>query len=205
MLRQAYAHLNLTRNPFGELDGDERASLVVADVRDLAIDVGRPGFALQVIGESGRGKTSHLLAIAESVPCACYVRVPVGGRTRIPRGPLIVVDELQELTRAKRRRLFGRPGLSLVIGTHVDVSRELLEVGFEVRTHRPACDISPGRLEEIFRRRVEWARRAPGPVPVVPRHTVERLMSIAGDDIRAMEGILYDALQRAQEVGHVEV
>lgn len=205
MPRHAYAHLNLMCNPFGEIPAEERPPLVVAELDELVRDVGRPGFALQVIGESGRGKTSELLAVAARFPEARYVRVELDVRIRIPEAPLLIVDELQHLSRFKRRRLFARRALSLVVGTHEDVTEELREAGFDVRTHRPACELTVERIEEIFRRRIEWARRAPGPVPMVPRHTVERLMGIAGDDIRAMEGMLYDAVQRAEEVGYVEV
>lgn len=203
--QRAYARLNLMCNPFGEVPTGERAALVVADLDELTRHVGRTGFALQVIGDSGRGKTSCLLAVAAQFPQARYVRVDLDNRVRIPRAPLIIVDELQHLAGVKRRRLFANRAQSLVIGTHDDFSGQLRAAGFEVRTHRPARELAAERLEEIFRRRIEWARRGPGPVPVVLRDTVERLICVAGDNIRAMEGMLYDAIQCAREAGYVEL
>jgi hypothetical protein len=60
-------------------------------------------------------------------------------------------------------------------------------------------------LEQVFRRRVEAARRAPGPLPCVPREVVERLVRRHGEDVRAMELALYEGVQRLMEVGNVEV
>ncbi len=204
-LLPAYGHLNLVCNPFGEIPTDERAALVVADLDRLACAVAQPGFALQVLGDSGRGKTSFLLALAARFPHTPYVRVDPGGRANLPRTKLLFVDEVQALPRRRRRRLFARRQRSLVLGSHDDFSGELRAAGFEVRTHRPAEGRTVEQLEEIFRRRIERARRGPGPVPTVPRRTVEHLMQIAGDNIRAMEGMLYDAVQSAREATHVEV
>jgi hypothetical protein len=205
---RAYAHLNLTRNPFGEASGAERATLAVIDVEhsiELTRRLARPGFAVQVLGDSGRGKTTHLLALRLAFPEAPWVRVDPGARPRIPSGAPLFLDEAQYLSSWRRRRIFRRNGRSLALGTHVDLREELERFGFEVRTIRPAEDASVDRLEAIFRARIAWARRASGPVPVVPRRTVELLVARLHDDVRAMEGLLYEALQRAEEIGDVEV
>ena len=73
-----FAHLNLRRNPFGEFSVEERAQLAVVDlepaIAHLSSDVanGR-GAVVQVLGEKGFGKTTHLLALYSRHPGASYV------------------------------------------------------------------------------------------------------------------------------------
>ena len=203
-MRLAYAHLNLTRNPFGEASHAERMRLVVADVDDLVARLARPGFAVQLLAEKGRGKTSHILAIRARLPDAPYVHVEERGFTPVPRGRPLLVDEVQRLGRWRRRLLFRR-GVSLALGTHEDFSPELAAAGLEVRTIRPGETTDVDRLDAIVRRRLEWARRGPGPVPRVPRHALVRLLDEFGDDLRAIEGALYEAIQRKREVSDVEL
>jgi hypothetical protein len=133
------------------------------------------------------------------------VRVDPDARPRIPAGAPLFLDEAQHLSWWLRRRIYRHRERSLALGTHVDLRAELTRAGYEVRTIRPAANASVDRLEAIFRARIAWARRAPGPVPVVPRSTVETLVAHHDDDVRAMEAELYEALQRTQEIGDVEV
>lgn len=198
---RAYSHLNLMCNPFGEIPLEERAELAVADVDRLMRNVGKTGFALQLIGESGSGKTSHLLAICARFPEATYVSVPMDGKITIPEDPLLIVDEVQHLSKSTRHKLFTRYELSLVLGTHQDFSEELGEADFTVHNYRPADESSIDRIGEIFDRRLEWARRDSGPIPRIPRSTLKDLMRVAGKDIRKMEGILYRAVQEAGRPG----
>jgi hypothetical protein len=203
---RAYAHLNLTRNPFGEASAADRAATAVTELGDLPERLARPGFAVQIIGDSGRGKTTHLLALRRSFPEAPWVRIDPGATPpRIPAGTPLFVDEAQYLSVWRRRRLYRDRARSLALGTHVDLRAELARAGFEVHTIRPAAEVSVERLEAIFHARIAWARRAPGPVPVVPRRTIEALIARLRCDVRAMEGLLYEALQRAEEIGDVEV
>ena len=78
--RLPFAHLNLRRNPFGEVAREERPALVVADLEPLLAEIADPGRAVQIIGDSGRGKTSLLLALGARLPDACYVRVDPGSK-----------------------------------------------------------------------------------------------------------------------------
>ncbi|HUP24503.1 MAG TPA: hypothetical protein VNB06_16360 [Thermoanaerobaculia bacterium] len=202
---RAYGHLNLTRNPFGEAAAADRVATAVTELGDLPERLARPGFALQILGDSGRGKTTHLLALRQFFPEAPWVRVDPGASPRMPAGTPLFVDEAQHLSPWRRRRLYRHRVRSLALGTHVDLQAELERAGYQVHTIRPAAEVSVERLEAIFNARIAWAMRAPGPVPVVPRRTIEALIAHAHDDVRAMEGLLYDALQRAQEIGDVEV
>ncbi len=72
-----------------------------------------------------------------------------------------------------------------------------------VLTLWPGRELTVERLEAAFARRIEWARRAPGPVPIVPRRTVEKLIARATDDVRTMEGMLYEAVQRTEKIGDI--
>lgn len=201
----AYAHLNLTRNPFGEASAAERAALAVVETAPLAGPLAVPGNAVQVLGESGRGKTTHLLALRRSYPQAPWVRVDPGAVPQIPDGGPLFLDEAQFLRPWRRRRLYRPRQRSLALGTHVDLRQELEAAGYRVVTLRLEASPPVERLDEIFRARIEWARRGPGPVPVVPRRTIEKLRARAGSDVRAMEGLLYEALQSAEEICDVEV
>jgi len=199
-----YASQNLRRNPFGELDLETRAALAVAEVEDLVVFLGTPGHVIQVLGGSGRGKTTLLLAIRERFPGAPYLEIRQGERPEIPHSHPLFVDDVHLLPARQRKRLFGRR-VSFVVCTHEDLSVELGRYGLRVTRIRPAERLSAEALEQIFRRRIEAARRGPGPVPWVSRDTVESLIRRHGEDVRAMELALYDGVQRLKEVRDVQV
>jgi hypothetical protein len=201
-----FAHLNLRRNPFGELLPEERAALAVVsgDLDRLAARLRSPGFVVQFLGEMGRGKTTHILALRARFPEAPYVHIAEDEPPPpIPRGPVVFVDETQRLPRRTRRRLFRR-GDSLAIGTHEDHARELRRAGSDFETVEVG-GITVGRLERIVARRIEAARRGPGPLPRVPRRAAEAFVERFGDDVRAIEHHLYELFQELPEVCDVEV
>jgi hypothetical protein len=197
-LRLPFAHLNLRWNPFGEPSLPERASLAVLDLPEL---LGND--PVQLVGESGRGKTTHLLGLQARHPGAVYERLHEGDdRTRgpIPDSGVFLLDEAQRLRPALLRAILARP-LALAFGTHVDLS---VAAGRPLRTVR-VDGVDPGRLRTIVDRRLEWARRGPGPIPVVTDRALEILLARHGSDLRAIEGCLYDAVQRLEAPVHVEV
>ena len=197
-LRLPFAHLNLRLNPFGEPPLSERPSLAVVDLPEL-----RPGDPVQLIGDSGRGKTTHLLALLARHPGAVYERLHEG-RDRC-RGPafssgVFLLDEAQRLRPSLLRSVLA-PNLAVALGTHEDLAPA---AGRPLRTVRvDAVDV--GRLRAIVDRRLEWARRGPGPIPVVTDAVLEALAARHGSDVRAIEGVLYDAVQGMEEPGHVQV
>jgi hypothetical protein len=202
-----FAHLNLRFNPFGDLPAADRAELAVIDAPTLDELVARlavPGNAVQFIGEAGRGKTTHLLALHASFPAAPYVHFPDDGPLPpVPRAALLFLDELQRLPAAARRRVLRRDG-SFAIASHRDHTRELQSCGVQVHSVRlQGCDVA--RLEAIVQRRIEWARRGPGAVPRLSPAAAQRLVDRFGDDIRAVEEHLYFRFQRLPGVGDVEV
>lgn len=199
-----YACLNLRRNPFGELEPEERAVLAVTEVVDLAERLRRPGVAVQLLGSSGCGKTTHLLALRRRFRDAPFVKVIQGVRTRVPAGHPVFVDDAHLLQPACRRRLFRRPA-SFALTTHYDLSADLVGCGLEPVVVRPAEALDADRLERLVHLRIEAARRGFGPLPRVTRAAVEKLLSRHGDDVRSMEQVLYGAFADLKECGDVDV
>jgi hypothetical protein len=199
-----FAHLNLRRNPFGELELSLWSELAVVDVDHLVPRLREPGYAVQFMGKKGRGKTTHILALLRHFPEARYVHVGENERPRMPQSQPLFVDEIQRVPRRRRRRLFRRR-VSLVIGTHEDFRKELADAGFEVETVRVAGALDPRRLVEILNRRIEAARRAPGPLPRITEPTARAMINRFGDDLRAIQGAMYDVFQTLPGIQDVEM
>lgn len=200
-----FAHLNLRRNPFGELDLASWAGLAVVDVDRLVTRLDQPGYAVQLMGDKGRGKTTHLLAIQRRFPHAPYVHVGEDSRARrprIPHGHPLLVDEIQRLSPRRRRRVYGRR-VSLVVGTHEDFRAELRRAGFDVETVDVGGALDAPRLREILNRRIEAARRGPGRLPQVTIRTAHAMIDRFGDDVRAIQGHLYDLFQTLRGIQDV--
>jgi hypothetical protein len=164
----------------------------------------RPGFAVQFRGEMGRGKTTHLLALREHFPDAPYYYFAQGAPIpTIADDPLLFLDETQRLPRSLRAQLFRRSA-SFVIGTHTDHSSEFRRAGLKFESVR-IQGLTVEQLQGIIDRRIEWARRGPGPVPRVTLASSRILLRHFGDDVRAIEGFLYDTFQDLKEVRDVEL
>ena len=78
-------------------------------------------------------------------------------------------------------------------------------MGRDVKTIMAGEKTDRKRLDEIFRQRIEFARRDSGPLPSVPLATIDKLVDRYGDDIRAIEGHLYDLFQHLEGPSHVEM
>ena len=198
MPRLPFAHLNLRRNPFGEIPREERGELVVGTL-DREIDHLHSGGIVEFCGESGRGKSSALYGLHEHLEGAAYQYVPHDERlTSWPEADVLLVDEVQFLERATRLELWNR-ALPIACGTHVSYademrarSRDVLEVDLDAPR-----DLD--ELEAIFHRRIEAHRRNDGPVPELERETLRALRERYGSDHRAMERHLYEIVQTLDE------
>lgn len=199
-----YARLNLRRNPFGELEPEERARLAVTAVDGIAKRLRRPGLAVQLLGGPGCGKTTHLLALLRRFVGAPFVKVFEGVQVRIPRGHPLFLDDAHLLPAARLRRALRRPA-SFVLTSHVDLAAEIERCGLEALTVGPAEAHDADLLGRVFAVRVEAARRGPGPLPRVPRAAVEELVRRFGSDVRSMEHCLYRAFVTLGGVRDVEV
>lgn len=193
--RSPYHCWNLLRNPFGELTRQERAELAVVDVTMYLAELRAGRTALQFLGDQGRGKTTHLLALRGSLPGAEYVYLPEDGpRPLIPSTRPLLLDEAQRLSRWQRRRVFAVTG-PLVIGSHEDHTQELKRAGYRVVTHLVADVASPERLQAMLNLRIEAARADVGPLPLVSEAFAVELHARFGPDIRGVEHYLYDLFQ----------
>ena len=193
-----FSHLNLRRNPFGSAEISQRPAWAVVDIAGLPERLRSPGFVVQVVGERGHGKTTHLMAIRAQLPAETpYFHLKEGEAIpRFPDAPILLVDETQRMTRDERRRLFQKDR-SCAIGTHEDHSAELDEAGLEYVTIR-ACGLSPVQLQEAANRRIETARRNRGPVPTLSLETAEKLVEHFGGDVRQIEHRLYEMVQQLE-------
>ncbi|MFT7638943.1 MAG: hypothetical protein ACI9G1_000668 [Pirellulaceae bacterium] len=194
-----FAHLNLRRNPFGELSPAERMDVAVSDVSEFVEALREPGFAVQFLGDQGRGKTTHLLSIWRHFRDSPYLRIGEGERPPIPIGDPLLLDEVQRISRWTRRRVFRR-NISLAIGSHEDHEAELRRAGKRVVTVEVAKLMAAPRLQAILQRRIDAVRRVEGPIPRIKKQTVESLIAQFGSDIRGMEGQLYEVFQQLEEV-----
>ncbi|OYP38185.1 hypothetical protein [Rhodopirellula sp. MGV] len=201
---------NLFRNPFGELDRNERAELAVVDLEELVRSVGnrQPDGSLrfeghkafQLLGECGRGKTSRLLAVLRHVPDAEYVYLPEDQPCpAIPWGWPLVIDEAQRLPRRIRREVF-RSGVPLILATHRDLTPSLRRAGYSVTSERIGLTLTPEKLMTILNRRIVASKRNDHlPIPTITAADAARLIQQFGTDVRAIESYLYDVVQQRVE------
>lgn len=190
-----HSRFNLRFNPFGELTRQQRITAAVVDIDEHVEWLHRGSRAIQFIGDCGRGKSTHLLAMLNQFPSAAHVYIPEDGPTPvIPPGNPLLIDEAQRLPWRVRREVFRR-GMTLILGTHVDLISPLTRSGFAVRTIHVSADFDAPRLCEILNRRIELARLGPGKIPVITLQQAERLVARFGNDIRSTESYLYERLR----------
>ncbi len=203
-IRLAYTHLNLRWNPFGEANREDTAKLAIVEVGQYVERLKQPGFALQFIGEPGRGKTTHLLALREHFLQAPYFHFAENAPIPpIPTAPLLFLDETQRLPASLRKEIFSRQD-SFVVATHKDHWREFAKAGLRYESVNIG-GLSISRLKLIIERRIEWARRGPGPVPTVSLPEMAKLIKIYGDNLEAIFARLYDEFQALKEVNDVKL
>ncbi len=188
---RAFAHVNLRCNPFCEV--------LLEQLADLAVEIpefdARPKTALLILGEKGRGKTTHLQKLWQQHPEAPYLHLPEMGRQpRIPRAELIFLDEAQRLGRLTRLLVWQR-AKTWVIASHENHKLELERAGFNVQILH-LTGLTLDKLETIIEKRLEWARRSSGEIPRLSKAQLEQLLHQFGDDLRGIQGALYDAYQQ---------
>lgn len=226
-----FEHLNLRFNPFGELDPEQRAAVAVVDHVQLGPGVtqvvGAPGrgkttFLLVLHSRYGLRPRACEPSFREKGQLGCsavtnandgfrgvvFCRMgesrpmrarQVGELLRLESDTFLLVDEAQLLERRLLKRLCNRFS-TVVLGTHFDLSL------------RCRCDsmvvlqgLDPDVLEVIVRRRIELARRGPGPVPVVSAHVLSALIELYDDDLRAIVDHLYELFQHQMEPVEIHV
>lgn len=198
-----FAHLNLRRNPFGELTREERTQLAVVEIQEALEHLTRPRASVQIVGEKGYGKTTHLLAIAGHFPDCSYVHIPEGQRCVIPAsGDPLLIDEAQRLTLPQRWHLL-RSGRRLILGTHEDFAKALSRARRPVLTLAADRFTDAARVHRILNARIQSVRRDPGPTPSITEATASRLFAQFGSDLRSIEHSLYYVFQQLRDIRDV--
>ena len=186
---------NLRWNPFRGLEASEWVSVVLIDMAPLLSLLGRPGVAIQFMGDQGRGKSTHMRALHQYRPDAPFVYLhdrqdDPKPHPRIPKDDVCFIDESQRMNLWLRWRHF-RPHRNLILGTHEDHAQLLKKQGFEVHTVN-VHQRDPEMIKTILMRRVLFARRTKDALPQMTDTYMMKLISEYGDDIRSMETILFD-------------
>src|SRR5690554_2998865 len=203
-LELPFVHLNLRWNPFGEVPIEERGRLAVLDIEHFVPRLAKPGFAVEFVGDCGRGKSTRLRYLWDHFEDAPFLRVAELPRGfRAPVGPLLFLDEAQFLSRRQRRRLLNARG-SFAVATHESLAADFERAGLAYESVKVG-GISVERVDAIIERRIEWARRAPGPVPRVSPVVIAQLIERYGENIRSIERHLYEVFQKLSEVCDVEI
>ena len=199
-LHPPFSHLNLRRNPFGQVPLDERPQLAVVDVEKRIQQV-QSGTVVEFVGASGRGKSTHLRVMAERMPEAAYVHVHEDRPPpEMPDCAVLCVDEAQFLPPRRRRALY-RSDANLALGTHTSLADEVAATGRAVDTvSLDERGTDADLVRQIIQKRLEWARRGDGDVPTLSDDAVAWLLDQYRDNLRAMEHHLYAVFQRLDRV-----
>jgi hypothetical protein len=198
-----FAHLNLRFNPFGELTREQRAATAIVELEDIPEHFSKNRIAIQFIGEHGRGKSTHLIALHKQFKQSPYTQIHIGDKPTFNTDDIQFIDSIEMLPAARRKKIYHSTNI-LAITTHNDLTKELQTAGFEVISKRIFVD-NEQQIKQIFDRRIELARRNTGSLPNIDINTVRSLITKFNDDIRAMENHLYDVFQQLQEIGNVKV
>lgn len=203
MTKLPFCHLNLRRNPFGELSPEERIPLAVVEIEQALEHLRQPRSSVQIIGQKGNGKTTHLLAIAQHFPDSVYVHIPEGQRCLIPvDGEPLLIDEAQRLTQWQRWQILCSER-RLILGTHQDFANALSW------SKRPVLTLAANRLTDaacicrIVNARILSARRTSGPIPSITETTAAELYAQFGSDLRSIEHSLYQIFQQLTDIRDV--
>jgi hypothetical protein len=195
MQKSPFHRYHLFRNPFGELTREERADLAVADIGPWLNLLTNHSSVVQFVGECGRGKTTHLLALSKQLPTARFIYIPEKGPSpSLPDFRPLIVDEAQRLSHRKRNQL-ARVGGPLVLGSHCDYTHELQRYGLVVHTVFVAERVTPSAIYTILNHRIEASRHQLGQVPSISMQFAVRLFERFGTDMRGIEHYLYSQFQ----------
>ena len=198
-----FFHLNLRRNPFGELTAAERTRLAIVECDAALQHLKSPRSVIQVVGERGYGKTTHLLALAAQFPENAYVHIPEGQHAAIPaQGEPLLIDEAQRMTRVQQWTTF-RSQRRLVLGTHSDFEPALRRAGRPVLTIAANQFTDATRVQNLLNARIESVRRDAGSIPQISEATAAELFKQYGSDIRSIEHSMYLTFQQLRSVQDV--
>ncbi len=129
-----YRRLGLVRNPFAWVDDVDPGPFL----DHLGLETPEPGASrlLQLIGEKGAGKSTHLRHW-QSITGGPYYYVEPVGPADPPLGPIAYWDEADRVNDRHLRKLFAvalKTGATVVAGTHRDLAKPAQASGLPVHT-----------------------------------------------------------------------
>ena len=190
-----WASFNLRRNPFGELSREERIELAVVDVDGIAKLIASPHCCVEFVGDCGRGKTTRMLTLHHRLEDSSYVYFGEDGYCPpVALGNPLMIDEAQRLPRFLKRRIFST-GVPLILATHQSLSATLKRFGYNVTSIGIGPSNDAELVHRIMSRRIEASRLTPGPIPRMSLDDARWLVTRFGDNVRAIEGYLYEKTQ----------
>ncbi|MDH4279008.1 MAG: hypothetical protein OEW83_13110 [Acidimicrobiia bacterium] len=162
---------------------------------------------VQVIGDQGMGKSTHLAEWRRLRPGPLHYipRRPYRDRWRPPPvGALVYGDEIDRMPVPLRRRWLqqlGLVGATVFVGTHRNLTGVARRAGLEVRTHRLG-PVSPSELAVVLDRRLQAAAIAGRAVGVVfTASDVAAIHAESGGNLRAADSIAHRLLaERVRQV-----
>lgn len=208
--RRPFEHLNLRRNPFGDIsDVVDPVELVVGPLDEWVEWVRTSGHMLSFFGPRGCGKSTRLRASYEKVAAETdatvrLVHVEDDGPIEWPSADVLMVDEAQFVRRSEWRRLETEPPKSLAVASLERLPGIARRFGLERRTVDGGIeDVS--RLREAVAGRMDALRRDDGAIPTVTDGVCEWLVAEYGPDLRACVSHLYAVVQRLETVRSIDV
>ena len=191
---------NLRGNPMGALSPDGWADAAVVELGPI-LDALRPRRgAVELIGPTGRGKTTTLFALLASlrrsrVDVRYHYFPPDGPGPPIADADVILIDEIRRLPGRHRRSLMRGPR-NLVWTAHRSCIREARRSGRSLtRLHvGPANDWH--RIRAVVDRRLELFRDGPGPLPRVTDLGLRNRFASCRGNVRSVLDGLYPMFEQ---------
>lgn len=198
-MQSPYHRFKLSRNPFGELNRSERVENAIVDLQPFLNAIADSKTVVQILGECGNGKSTHLLAIHQAVPASIYVYLPESGPLpQIPVHRPLLVDEAQRLSRRRLNRML-RHGGKLLLGTHVDLEASIRRAGLTSCRIEIARKTDAEHILRVLNQRI-YASALTGEQPDILTIEHARWLHLRfGSNIRGIEHFLYDMFQSAAE------
>lgn len=206
-----YRRVGLAGNPFSAVGFDDPHEPVTGP---WFVDRGLPpppppgsGVMVQVIGDQGLGKSTHVAEWRRLQPGPLYYvpRRPYRARWASPPvGDLVYGDEIDRMPRLLRRRWLRQLaaiGATVVVGTHRDLTRIARRVGFDVRTHHLRL-VSRSELAAVLDRRLQAAAIRGQVVTVAFTDSdVDAIHAESGGNLRAADSVAHRLLaERVRQV-----
>lgn len=214
-----FQSLGFRCNPFRALTYEEWAALAVLS-EDLQRILDRGFMHLQILGEKGTGKTTHLLALKSLLDMqgwyTAYEYLPEGHSSflNIPSGlDYFILDEIQRLSPRQLYRLLAFTGvksswwrifnrdntagsisdLHLVLGSHKDLTPLFSRHGLALQTL--TIRNNTRHLGQVLQKRLSYFSLTPNPSIYLDESAVEWFFKNFNGDYRAVLDCLYDIFQ----------